>query len=406
MKTPELLSPAGDWPSLYSAVENGADSVYFGIKNINMRHMASNFDVLELPKIMGYLKKNDVQGYLTLNTIISNEELAKVGKILKAAKKAGVDAVILWDLAVLKMAREAGLTIHISTQASVANFDSLKMYYQMGAKRVVLARECTLLEIKKIVQQIEKEKIDCSVEAFVHGAMCVSISGRCFLSQYTFGKSANKGQCLQPCRREFLITDKDGESQYILGEDYILSPKDLCSIDFINELIDAGIVSFKIEGRMRSAEYVKVATSCYRKAIDSCFKGKYTKKLKAALTEELSKVFNRGFHNGFYYGMPADDKSRRLQHVYEKVFLGEVTRFFKKISVAEVRLRTGSLSVGEQILFIGKSTPADSVNVQEIQSDNEFVKSAKKGEVVGIKLPFFVKPKDKVFLWRRKRDDN
>ena len=406
MNIPELLSPAGDWSSLYSAVENGADSVYFGIKNINMRHMASNFDLLELDKVMGYLHKNKVKGYLTLNTIISDSELLKVDRILKAAKKAGVDAVILWDMAVLKMAKDLGLVIHISTQASVANFESLKMYSGLGAKRVVLARECTLAEIKKIISKIEKEKIDCSVETFIHGAMCVSISGRCFLSQYTFGKSANKGQCLQPCRREFLITDKDGESQYILGEDYVLSPKDLCSIDFIDELVAAGIASFKIEGRMRSAEYVKVTTNCYRKAIDACIKGKYTKKLKAGLKEELAKVFNRGFHSGFYFGKPSDDKSNRLEHSYEKIFLGEVTRFFKKIGVAEIRLRTASLSVGEQVLFIGKSTPADSVRVDEIQSNNEFVKSAKKGETIGVKLPFVVKPRDKVFIWRRRDEDN
>lgn len=402
---PELLSPAGDWSSLYSAVENGADSVYFGIKNINMRHMASNFDLLELDKVMSYLHKNKVKGYLALNTIISNSELSKVEKILKAAKKAGVDAVILWDMAVLQMAKEIGLTIHISTQASIANFEALKMYSQLGAKRVVLARECSLAQIKKIVQTVKKEKIDCEVEAFVHGAMCVSISGRCFLSQYTFGKSANKGQCLQPCRREFLITDKEGESQYILGEDYVLSPKDLCSIDFIDELIESGIASFKIEGRMRSSEYAKVVTASYRKAIDACVKGKYTKKLKGELKNELAKVFNRGFHSGFYFGRPADDKSRRLEHSYEKIFLGEVTRYFKKIGVAEICLRTGSLSKGEQILFIGKSTPADVIRVDEIQSNNEFVGSALKGDTVGVKLPFVVKPKDKAFIWRRRDAD-
>lgn len=402
---PELLSPAGDWSSLFSAVENGADSVYFGIKNINMRHMASNFDLLELNKVMNYLHKNKVKGYLTLNTIISNTELSKVDKILKAAKKSGIDAVILWDMAVLKMAKDLGLTIHISTQASVANFESLKMYSELGAKRVVLARECSLSQIQRIVKKIDKEKIDCAVETFVHGAMCVSISGRCFLSQYTFGKSANKGQCLQPCRREFLITDKDGESQYILGEDYVLSPKDLCSIDFVDELVASGIASFKIEGRMRSSEYVKVATSSYRKAIDACVKGKYTKRLKVELKNELAKVFNRGFHSGFYFGKPTDDKSRRLQHSYEKIFLGEVTRYFKKISVAEIRLRTGSLSKGEQILFIGKSTPADAIIVDEIQNNNEFVNNAKKGEVIGVKIPFVVKPKDKVFIWRRRDGD-
>ncbi|MDP8212667.1 MAG: peptidase U32 family protein [Candidatus Zapsychrus exili] len=399
---PELLSPAGDWPSLLSAIEGGADSVYFGVKGINMRHMASNFDILEISKVMDLLHKNKRRGYLTLNTTISNKELAKVSKILKEAKKSSVDAVVLWDMAVLLKARELGLNIHISTQANVSNVDALKTYASLGAKRIVLARECHLVDIRKIIKVIKEEKIDCEVESFIHGAMCVSISGRCFMSYYSHGKSANQGKCIQPCRREFLIKDLDDESSFVIGKDYVLSPKDLCTIDFIDELMDAGIHSFKIEGRMRSPEYIKEVTSCYRKAIDCHLKGKLTKQLKKKLKERVSQVYNRGFSTGFYFGKPEESNSNRLEHSYEKIYVGDVTRFFKKISVAEVRVRTKEIKVGDDILFLGKSTPSEKHKVAEMRIDDKSVKKAKKGDFVGIKLPFFAKPQDKVFLWKRK----
>jgi len=400
---PELLSPAGDWASLNAAIKGGADSVYFGVKGINMRHLANNFDVLEISKVMKLLKKNSIKGYLTLNTIILNKDLAKVKKILKSAKEAGVDAVILWDMAVLSLVKEIGIPIHISTQASVSNIDAFKMYAQLGAKRIVLARECTLKDIAKIIQEKNKKKIDCEIEAFIHGAMCVSISGRCFLSQYSFNKSANQGKCFQPCRRKFQIKDIDEESEYILAEDYILSPKDLCTIDFLDELIDAGIDSFKIEGRIRAPEYIRVVTSSYKEAIVFYLKGKLGVRKKQALKKQLAKVYNRGFSSGFYYGRPTEEVSRGLEHNFEKVYLGHVTRFFKKINVAEIRLRSGDLRKGDQILFIGNSTPAEVVMVDELQCEHKYVNKVKKGESVGVKLPFGVKPKDKVFLWREKQ---
>jgi len=400
---PELLAPAGSWGALTTAVTYGADSVYFGIKGMNMRHMADNFDVSELKKVMDYLHDKKKKGYLTLNTIVMDSELNKVKAILRSAKTAKVDAVILWDMAVFSMARELGLNIHLSTQASVSNIEAIKVFAKLGAKRVVLARECTLKDIREIIKAMKHNKIHCEVEAFIHGAMCVSISGRCFLSELSFGKSANKGKCLQPCRREFIIKDTDGESEYIIGKDYVLSPKDLCAIDFLDEMMEAGIHAFKIEGRMRAPEYLMVTTSVYRHAIDSYFSKGLTSGPKKKLKERLKTVYNRGFSSGFYFGHPQDARSRGLEHVYEKIFLGEVTRFFKKISVAEVRIRSGKLRLKDQLLFIGKTTPANVCFIGEMQQEQKNVKEVKKGEIVGVKLPFIVKPKDKVFLWRKKK---
>ena len=277
---PELVCPAGNWSSLKSAVLNGADSVYFGVKGFNMRHLARNFDMLEIKKVMAYLREHRKKGYLALNVIVMNDQIESVHKILKEAKSCRVDGIILWDMAVFSLAKKMRLPIHLSTQASVSNRESIRYYAKLGVRRIVLARECKLADIRQIIRYIKKTRLPLKIEAFIHGAMCVSISGRCFLSQYSFGKSANKGECLQPCRREYLIQDQEEGNQYILGKDYVLSPKDLCTIDFIDQLIEAGIDSFKIEGRIRSAEYVKITTSVYRKAIDAYFEGSLTRSLK------------------------------------------------------------------------------------------------------------------------------
>ncbi len=396
---PELLAPAGNWPSLYSAVEAGADAVYFGIKTVNMRSFASNFDLLEIPKITQILHKKGIKSYLTLNTLLFNKDLRKAEKILKKAQEASIDAVILWDMGVLKIAKDLGLNIHLSTQASVSNIEAIKFYYSLGVKRIVLARECSLKEIAEIIKGLREADISCEIETFIHGALCVSISGRCFLSQYTFGKSANRGECLQPCRREYLIKDTQGQVEYILGKDYILSPKDLCAIDFIDKLITAGISAFKIEGRMRSPEYVKTTVSVYKQAIKLYFEGNLTLKAKKAFKKELKKVYNRGFSTGFYLGRAKDLPARGLENEYKKVYLGEVAKFYKKIQVAEVVLRNAEVNVGDQLIFIGKTTPAKFLKVGQIQKDRQFIKSAQKGEKIGIKTFFTVKPKDKVFLW-------
>lgn len=403
LKKPELISPAGNWPSLVTAIDSGADSVYFGVKGFNMRNLAGNFDVLELKKIMRFLHQHKKNGYLALNVIIMQQDLRTVEKILKEAKAASVDAIILWDMAVMSIALKLGLPVHLSTQASVSNIQALNFFSRIGVKRVILARECTLDEIKKIISIKRRKKITTQIEAFIHGAMCISISGRCFLSTLTSGKSANKGECLQYCRREFSIKDQGEEADYLLGKNYVLSAKDLCTVEFIESLIEAGIDSFKIEGRRRSPEYLKVVTSAYRQAIDAYFEGTLDDKLRTKLKKSLTKVFNRGFSSGFYFGKPGNTTSSGLSNTHEKIFAGTVTKFFKKINVAEITLQNAPLKKGQELLFIGKTTPANFFVALELQQNHKFIDGAEKGQRVGVKLPFLVKPRDKVFIWKKKK---
>ena len=396
---PELVAPSGDWASLVSAARSGANAVYFGIKNINMRHNAENFDILEIGKVMEFLRGEKMKGYLALNVPVYDSEIPKVKKILLTAKKNKVDAVILSDAAVFSAAKELGLKIHLSTQMNISNFEAVKFYAALGAERVVLSRECTLEDIRNIIKKIQKEKIKCDVETFIHGAMCVSISGRCFLSHHSFSKSANRGECFQPCRREFLIMDSDGETEYIIGKDYILSPKDLCTINFIDDLISSGIRAFKIEGRMRPPEYVRSVTSVYRQAIDSFRKGNLSTKLKERLFQKLTQTFNRGFEDGFYFAEPGK-LGASLESVYKKVYIGEVRKFYKKIMVAEVLMMSGKIAPGDEILITGNKTPAGFLKVSKLEIEHKKVDEVVKGEAVGIKIPFAARKKDKVFLWK------
>jgi len=401
-KLPELVCPAGDWASLRAAVQNGADSVYFGIKGMSMRAAADNFDILELSKIMEYLQAHNCKGYLALNTVIKENELDTLKTILTAARRTGVHAVIIWDMAAVALAKKIGVPFHISTQASVSNSAAIQHYALLGASRIILARECGLTDLAAINGSLKSSSRACRIEIFIHGAMCLSISGRCFLSAYSSGKSANRGQCRQPCRKEYLIKDTQDSTEYIIGKDYVLSPKDLCTMPFIDTLIESGVDAFKIEGRMRPAEYVKTAVSCYRKALNAYAEGTLTQTIKEQLTQELSTVYHRGFSNGFYFGQPSAEKSDMLRHTYEKIYLGEVKKYYKKIGVAEITVRSRALKQGDTLLFIGKHTPALSAIVCELQQNRTSVASAQKGQAVGVKLPFAVKPQDKVFLWRPK----
>ncbi len=398
---PELLAPAGDSAALVTAAENGADSVYFGVKYFNMRDTSGNFELNELPKILSFLHERSMKGYLTLNTIIYNSEIDSVNLILKTAKDAGVDAVICWDMAVLSAAKKLGIPVHLSTQASVSNPVAFEYYANLGVSRIVLARECSIKDISEISKFAKENEINCDIETFIHGAMCVSESGRCFLSTHTFKKSANRGQCIQPCRREYRITDvEDDKNTYILGIDYVLSPNDLCMIEHLDSLIYAGVGALKIEGRSRSPDYVKVTVSCYRKALDAFANGNLTHELITRLKEELRTVYNRGFSTGFYLGLDNDWISDGPKPTEKKVFCGEVVNFYNKISVAEFLIRAVTLNVGDKILVYGRNTPAGYLVVNEIQIEHESVLSASRGERCGIKLPFTVRPRDKLFVVR------
>ena len=332
----ELLSPAGSWESLQAAIQAKADSIYFGIKSFSMRVNAKNFEETELKKVVIECHKNKIKVYLTMNTIMYENELEKLTRILEKAKSANIDAVICWDYSIIKLCKKLNIPIHLSTQASVSNSEAVNLYKKLGVERIILARECSLEQIKRI-----KQKTNIEIETFVHGAMCVAMSGRCLISQFLFNKSANKGDCLQPCRRQYITKDIETGDELKLDNNYIFSPKDLCTIPIIDKLIDAGIDTFKIEGRNRAPEYVKTVTEVYRQAIDSHHEGKLTKQLKEKLIEKLKTVYNRKFHTGFYLGTPTSDDFTDLYgsaSKTQKIYIGFVKNYYKEPKVAEIKI--------------------------------------------------------------------
>jgi len=355
---PKILAPVGNFLSLRAALDAGCDEIYFGVKGLNMRAGARNFTVSDLKKIGKLCKGAGVRAFLAINTIVYESELKKVDKILSAAKKAGVDAVIAWDMAVIERAVKLGFEIHLSTQASISNYDALESYKKKikRLKRVVLARECSLKDVVGIIKKIKKNKLGVEIETFIHGAMCASVSGRCFLSQELFNKSANRGECLQPCRRNYktyLLKDPEEGHELLLGEDFVMSPNDLCTMEFIEQLIDAGIVSFKIEGRNRNPEYVSTVVSCYRTVIDyyEDYKGKIKKSkkereeyesLKKGLLKKLENVYYRGFSSGFFMAKPVNEWSGVYGSKAKefKQYVGKVTNYYLKIDVAEVKVES------------------------------------------------------------------
>ncbi len=394
-KKPELLAPVSDLAMLKSAIDAGADAVYFGIKGQNMRLRAGNFERKDLRKIVSICRRERVKAYLALNTIIYDSEISQVRKILDEAKKAKVDAVIAWDIAVIEEARKRKIPIHISTQASVSNSEAAGFFRRLGAKRIVLARELDLAQIKRIKKDA---KVD--VEVFVHGAMCVSISGRCFLSQFVYGKSANKGVCIQPCRRSYTIKDKEEGFELEVGNDYVLSPKDLSALPFLDKLIDAGIDSFKIEGRQKSAEYVYVVVKAYREAIDAAMEGRFSKALVARLDKDIAKVYNRGFSGGFFLGKPIDEWTRSYgsSATERKVHIGRIVNFFRKNMVAEILVEAGArLDSGDEIYIIGPTTGTLREKVSSMRWDDRELKSVGKGESFTMKMGKIVRRNDAVY---------
>jgi len=403
IKMPELLAPASGWQLLRAAVMSGADAVYFGAGSVNMRAHAKNFTPRELPGVVNYCHENNVKAYLTVNTIVYDNEIGKLEKLLVKAKIAKIDAVILWDMAILGIAKKLGLNMHLSTQASVANTKAAEFYKKQGVSRVILARECSLKKIREIANSSKLE-----IETFIHGAMCVSISGRCFLSQEVFKRSANRGDCIQPCRREYLIKDMIAGSDLVLGENYIMSPKDLCGLPFIDRLIKAGVSCFKIEGRNRSPEYVKTVTKAYRKAIDDCFDRKLKKKDREENTkrymEELGTVYNRGFSSGFYIDTPTNDDFTDCdgsKATTRKSYLGVVENYYKKAGAADIRLYADNVRVGDDLLIIGNKTGIVDEKVSSIHQDDKEVKKAHKGCVVGISTKNRVRRNDKVYIVKK-----
>ena len=392
---PELMAPAGDWTMLSSAVNAGADAVYFGVDKLNMRAKAANFSVNELTQITKFCKERNVKTYLTLNTIVYEEEIPEVEEIIPAAKSAGIDKVICWDLAVTQICNQHNMPFCISTQGSISNSISANFYKQIGASRIVLARECSLKEIKKI-----RSYTDLEIEAFIHGAMCIAVSGRCFMSHDLFGKSANRGECIQPCRREFEVKDSITGKTMLLGEDYVLSAKDLCTIEFIDQLIEAGIDSFKIEGRKRSPEYVAKTVSVYRQAIDLYFENKLTLEIKKGFLKELESVYNRGFSSGFYFDKPSSEDYSDIygsKATTKKVYIGKVINYYKKSEIADILIESGHLKKDDKILIIGPTTGVVNLEVTNIMLHNDESNAVSKGKRITLPCKETVRPHDKVY---------
>ena len=405
------MAPAGNFECLRAAIQGGADSVYFGVGQLNMRsHSANNFGPQDLREVCRICREAGVKSYLTLNITLYQEDLDAMREALDAAKAAGVDAIIASDMAAIGYCREIGLEVHISTQLSVSNVLALKFYAQF-ADVIVLARELNLGQVKDICQTIERERITgpsgnlVRVEMFAHGALCMAISGKCYLSLHSYGASANRGACYQVCRRGYEVTDLETGNQLVVDNKYIMSPKDLCTIEFMDKIIDAGVKVFKIEGRARSAEYVRKCASCYRRAADAVCDGSYTPELAAALKEELAQVFNRGFWDGYYQGAYLGQWSDVYgsQATRTKVYCGKVTNWFDRIGVAEVSVDSAPLNVGDNVLVIGSTTGVVEFTVEDMRVELKPAATAPKGVRCSVASPQKLRRGDKLYIFNPNR---
>lgn len=411
----EIMAPAGNFECLHAAIQGGADSVYFGIGNLNMRsHSANNFRPEDLPEICSICRSHGVKSYLTLNIVLYDEDLADMRRTLDAAREAGVTAVIASDMAAIMYAREIGVEVHISTQLSISNLESLR-FYSRFADVIVLARELNLHQVKEIKEGIVREGIKgpsgrpVEIEMFAHGALCMAISGKCYLSLHEYGASANRGSCYQICRRGYEVTDLETGNRLVVDNKYIMSPKDLCTIEFMDKIIDAGVSVFKIEGRARSAEYVRRTASCYRRAADAVCDGTYTAEMAAGLKKELEEVFNRGFWDGYYMGARLGEWSEVYgsKATRRKVYCGKVTNWFGKIGVAEILVESAALHKGDRILVMGPSTGVVELTAGEIRVDLKETDKAEKGIYCSIPVPDELlkscggklRRSDKVYIW-------
>jgi putative protease len=405
MQQIELMAPAGNFESLQAALDNGANSVYFGVEQLNMRARASiNFTLDDLPEISKRCKAKNVRTYLTLNTIIYDHDLSIVGTLIKKAKEADITAVIAMDQAVIAIAREAGMEVHISTQINITNIETVK-FYAMFADTMVLSRELSLRQVKKITEQIEKEQIKgpsgklVEIEIFGHGALCMAVSGKCYMSLHSQNSSANRGACKQNCRKKYTVIDQETGFEMELDNEYIMSPKDLCTIDFLDEVVDAGIKVLKIEGRGRAPEYVAKVIRCYREAIDSIENGTYSKEEVISWMQTLETVYNRGFWSGYYLGQKLGEwsKGSGSPATQKKVYIGKGTHFFPKAMVGEFKIEAYNINVGDTILITGPTTGAQELVVEELFVNDQKLSEGSKGDMVTIKLPFRIRQSDKLY---------
>lgn len=400
-----MLAPAGSYESLVAAGQGGADAVYFGIAQLNMRARSSaNFREEDLPGIVERAGSMGMKSYLTLNTIVYDRELSQMKRMVDLAVSCGVDAVIASDPAVLQVAREAGARIHLSTQLNISNLETLK-FYAPYAEVAVLARELTLDQVAAISHGIREDSIQGAsgeplrIEMFIHGALCMAISGKCYLSLHAHNHSANRGDCFQVCRRGYRVTDLDREVELEIDNEYIMSPKDLKTIHFLNKILDAGVSVLKIEGRARSAEYVKTVTACYNEAVHAWADGTVDQEKITAWDRRLSTVFNRGFWDGYYLGQRLGEWSHTYgsEANFRKMYVGKGTNYFDRIGVAEVSVENGTLEVGDQILIIGPTTGVIETTVSELRVDDAPRSKAKKGDRCSLPVGKVVRRSDKVY---------
>ena len=401
----ELMSPAGSYESLMAAIQGGAGSVYFGVGSLNMRARSSqNFSLDDLKNIASICREHEIRSYVTLNTVIYDDEYGLMEQIADAAREAGISALIASDQAVIQYASRIGMPVHMSTQANISNIEAVK-FYARYADVMVTARELNLDQVLAITRAIREQGIRgpsgnlVRIEVFAHGALCMAISGKCYLSLDHFNASANRGACYQLCRRPYRVFDHDGEVELEVDNEYIMSPKDLKTIDFLDSILAAGVTVLKIEGRGRGPEYVKTVTRCYREAIDSIREGTYTPEKIAHWTEQLRTVYNRGFWDGYYLGRTLGEWSSRYgsQATRTKVCVGQVTNYFTRLKVAEIRMEAGSLTVGDEIHIIGPTTGVVEETVREIRYELHPIQQVKKGAVCSIPVDSYLRRSDKVY---------
>lgn len=399
------MAPVGSYESLMAAIQGGADSVYFGIEGLNMRSRSSNnFTIDDLRKIASICEEHGLKSYLTVNTVIYGEDLPLMRRIIDAAKEAGVSAIIAADVAAMSYANEIGQEVHLSTQLNISNVEALKFYARF-ADVVVLARELNLTQVHEIYRQIIEQHITgpkgelIRIEMFAHGALCMAVSGKCYLSLHEMNASANRGACMQICRRAYTVRDKDSDIELDIENQYIMSPKDLKTIHFMNKMMDAGVRVFKIEGRARGPEYVRIVTECYKEAVRAYCRGEFTEEKIADWDERLAKVFNRGFWNGYYLGQRLGEWSSKYGSgaTRRKVYVARGIKYFDKIGVAEFEMECGSLRVGDEILITGPTTGAVMQKVEEIRVDLKPVEETRKGERFSIRVGEKVRASDRLY---------
>ena len=401
----EIMAPVGSHDSLAAALKAGADSVYFGVEQLNMRsHSANHFTIDDLRDIATQCREAGVKSYLTVNTIIYDEDIALMHQIVDAAREAGITAIIACDIAVMQYCRQVGVEVHLSTQLNISNVEALKFYAQF-ADVVVLARELKMEQVAEIYRQIEEQHIcgpsgqQVRIEMFCHGALCMAVSGKCYMSLDNTGRSANRGACMQICRRSYLVTDRETGTELEIDNKYIMSPKDLKTIRFINKMMDAGVRVFKIEGRARGPEYVLTVVQCYKEAIRSVVDGTFSQEKCDAWDERLARVFNRGFWDGYYLGQALGEWNSNYgsNATERKQYIGKGVKYFSRLGVAEFTVEADTFSIGDKMLITGPTTGALYVTVDEIHDDTSSVQTAQQGTRVSIKVPEKVRPSDKLF---------